>query len=328
MTILTKIYIDEHCASLNISRSALTEFTIPDDFTEIGTSAFSQCFALVSINIPNSVTMIGEDAFDDCTSLTSIFIPESVNTIQICAFVDCTALTSINIPNGITRIDRRSWQRCSSLTTVTLPDSVTEIDFEAFDECTALTSINFPDGMTTIFESAFIDCTALTSIIIPDSITTIGEGAFWNCSSLTQIICNNPNLFTNQNINNRERVQFISISDYLKDNYQTLLNAINNPRNSSEFNTNHVSSKELNLIMKLQRANYFPNWETIANTFEDRSIYQIRSILSFYNKTECFPHENKVTRLLPLQLRDTTMFLNPIENEMLMGTTTFLYRTT
>ena len=115
---------------------------------------------------------------------------------------------------------------------------------------------------------------------------------------------------------------------FYEDNYQTLLNAINNPRNSSEFNTNHVSSKELNLIMKLQRADYFPNWETIADTFEGRSIYQIRSILSFYNKTECFPHENKVTRLLPLQLRDTTMFLNPIENEMLMSTTTFLYRTT
>ena len=81
MTILTKQYIDEHSASLNISRFALTEFTIPDGFTEIGIDAFSQCFALESINIPNSVTTIGEEAFDECTALTCINFPDGMTTI-------------------------------------------------------------------------------------------------------------------------------------------------------------------------------------------------------------------------------------------------------
>ena len=38
-------------------------YTIPDNVTEIGESAFSDCTELTSITIPNSVTEIGWDAF-------------------------------------------------------------------------------------------------------------------------------------------------------------------------------------------------------------------------------------------------------------------------
>ena len=39
---------------------------IPESVTEIGDSAFSECYALTSVTIPNSVTKIGDSAFEDC----------------------------------------------------------------------------------------------------------------------------------------------------------------------------------------------------------------------------------------------------------------------
>ena len=127
-------------------------------------------------------------------------------------------------------------------------------------------------------------------IIIPDSVTRIGGDAFTECSLLTQIICNNSDLFTDDNIDNRDQIQFISTTDYLKQNYQDLLKAIKN----SWFNTYHVSSKELNLIMKLHQKDFLPDWETLATTFNERFIDQIRTILNYFNKNSCIPLFRKI----------------------------------
>ena len=103
---------------------------------------------------------------------------------------------------------------------------------------------------------------------------------FDRCTALTQVICNNPDLFTDQNTQNRDQIQFISTTDYFKENYIELLIALKN----SGFNTEYVSSKELNLIMKLHQEDDLPNWNTIATTFNERSMDQIRAILNYYNK--------------------------------------------
>ncbi|MBO5881907.1 MAG: leucine-rich repeat protein [Alistipes sp.] len=53
--------------------AGLTEYTIPDDVTSIGHSAFCYCYNLQSVTIPDSVTEIGQCAFASCTSLESVF---------------------------------------------------------------------------------------------------------------------------------------------------------------------------------------------------------------------------------------------------------------
>ena len=50
----------------------VTEYTITESVTEIGSGAFRGCSSLKSITIPNSVTWIGGRAFNGCSSLTSI----------------------------------------------------------------------------------------------------------------------------------------------------------------------------------------------------------------------------------------------------------------
>ena len=81
MTILTKEYIDDHCANLGITRYELTLFVFPDGITKIGPHAFENCTSLTSITIPDSVTQIEYHAFSDCTSLRSIIIPDGVTYI-------------------------------------------------------------------------------------------------------------------------------------------------------------------------------------------------------------------------------------------------------
>ena len=69
--------------------AGLTEYTIPNSVTKIGSYAFYHCSNLTNIFIPDSVTSIGECTFCYCTSLTSITIPESITSIRDGTFENC-----------------------------------------------------------------------------------------------------------------------------------------------------------------------------------------------------------------------------------------------
>ena len=197
--------------------SGLTgSLTIPNSVTSIGGYAFSNCIGLTSVTIPNSVTSIGHGAFKGCSGLTSVTIPNSVTSIGGSAFYGCSGLTSITIPNSVTEIGDGAFKGCSGLTSVTIPNSVTSIGGSAFYGCSGLTSVTIPNSVTSIGYSAFRDCSDLTSVTIPNSVTSIGGYAFSNCIGLTSI--NIPNSVT-------------SIGDYafsgcsgLQDIYSEILN--------------------------------------------------------------------------------------------------------
>ena len=70
--------------------------------------------------------------------------------------------------------------------------------------------------------------------------------------------------------------------------------------------------------MKLHQEDYLPDWKTLATTFNERSMDQIRSILHYFNKTSCTPDtENSILLQQkedkPITLEGISMFLNPIE---------------
>ena len=75
--------------------SSLTNVTIPNSVTSIGSSAFQNCSSLTNVTIPDSVTSIGYEAFRNCSSLTSVTIPDSVTNIGDYAFANCTHLKQL-----------------------------------------------------------------------------------------------------------------------------------------------------------------------------------------------------------------------------------------
>ena len=129
--------------------------------------AFCNCNKITNLTIPDSITSIGSYAFENCKSLTSITIPDSVISIGQAAFEYCTGLTSIIIPDGVESIGSSVFEGCAELMDIVIPDSVTEIGDYAFLNCKSLTNITVPDSVTSIGSSAFSGCSGLTSITLP-----------------------------------------------------------------------------------------------------------------------------------------------------------------
>ena len=69
--------------------TTIKRVVIPNTFTSIGNSAFSNCRGLTSCTIGSGVTSIGTSAFYGCSGLTSIDIPNSVTIIGESAFKNC-----------------------------------------------------------------------------------------------------------------------------------------------------------------------------------------------------------------------------------------------
>ena len=185
----------------------ITSITIPNSVTNIGNSAFYNCWRLTSVTIPASVTSIGESAFYGCSGLTSVTIPASVTSIGDSAFKGCQKLADsegfvvvrgvlydylgdkavVTIPASVTSIGESAFSRCSVLTSVTIPDSVTSIGELAFTRCSGLTSVTIPASVTSIGESAFSRCSSLTSVTIPASVMSIDPQVFYGCTGLKTV---------------------------------------------------------------------------------------------------------------------------------------------
>lgn len=138
----------------------ITQITIPDTITSIGSRAFRFCGKLTNIIIPNSVTYIGRETFDYCKGLTQITLPNGIKTIKKWTFTNCKGLTKIEIPRNVTNIGQR-----------------------AFDYCDNLTEIIISDGVKTIGEEAFMGCVNLKKVTIPKSVEEIEYGVFADCNN-------------------------------------------------------------------------------------------------------------------------------------------------
>ena len=135
----------------------------------LGEYAFRNCTALTNITIPNSVTSIGSSAFYHCSSLTSITIPDSVTSIGSSAFNNCSSLTSITIPDSVTSIGSSAFYYCSSL------EAVYITDIEAW--CNISFSSYYSNPLCHA-DNLYLNGELVTELEIPESVTSIGDYAF------------------------------------------------------------------------------------------------------------------------------------------------------
>ena len=192
--------IDENAFS---GCSNLTDITVSENMTYIGSGAFNKCTALTSIAVPSGVKSIGYAAFSGCTALSSITLPFVGNTLNGALNTNfgyifgSTAYISQHgsIPpslktvvlTGGTGIGDNTFYGCKNLTDITIPESATSVGEHAFYGCTALASIVLPSDIASIGSAAFTNCASLTSIVLPSGVSYIADGAFSNCVSLEGI---------------------------------------------------------------------------------------------------------------------------------------------
>lgn len=158
--------------------SDVTEVTIPDTVTVIGSRAFLKCQQLTSITIPDSVKEIEWGAFMHCTNLTTVKLPKKLKEIPDHTFLECKSLGAIEIPPSVVSIGERAFESCESLESIVIPDSVTTIEGFTFYKCGGLKRVHIPDSVTAIERMSFSDCTSLTELRIPEHITAFGQSNF------------------------------------------------------------------------------------------------------------------------------------------------------
>ncbi|MBN2161703.1 MAG: leucine-rich repeat domain-containing protein [Pontiellaceae bacterium] len=222
---LTNLVIGSGVTVLNrdvFARTGAMELTLPNNITEIGSSAFWQS-AIRGIDIGDGVTIIRAGSFSGCSQLETLLLGDALETIEDYAFSNCTKLEEANLPLSVESISRNAFSGCSALATVTChngspdfscadgvlydkeqsriiicpegrsgsyttPATVHDIAAETFKWCAKLTDVTLDNSITNIGSYAFNGCSKLGSVALPSSLETLGKYAFYNCTALTNAV--------------------------------------------------------------------------------------------------------------------------------------------
>ena len=201
------------------------EFSIPNEITEIGKSAFDAA-SIESVAIPEGLVGIGSSAFAGCKNLKAIVIPNSVSGIGHMAFWGCSSLSNVKMPESLSKIESSVFAYCISLRDFTVEKNVKEIADNAFDNCTSLQryyvnteNISYrsengilytkdlktlkrcpqalfsdilllPEEVETIAPHAFDGCVNIKQFKLPKTLVSIGNSAFSDCKMTSIEIAN------------------------------------------------------------------------------------------------------------------------------------------
>lgn len=169
------------CAFQNFT--AVTEITVPNTVTSMGSNVFSSCSSLKTVNLSNNLETVSAYAFSGCVSVESIVIPDSVKVLETSAFTRCSSLKYVDIGAGVEEIGS-SFSRCAALESIVIPDNVKSIGPFAFMECASLKYVEMGDGVEIIRTQAFAYCPSLEVLKLGNGVKTVEYEAFRTCESL------------------------------------------------------------------------------------------------------------------------------------------------
>lgn len=161
---------------------SLHTVTLPDSVTAIEERAFTGT-ALTQIHIPANVAQIGTDAFSECFALSAITsdsesYPSIDNVLYekaangdyaLIRYPSQRADPAFKIPNGVARIETHAFAGCEQLERIAIPSSVTKIPESAFSNCTALNNIEY-SGSRSQWNAIFTDSGLQNVHVAPGSI--------------------------------------------------------------------------------------------------------------------------------------------------------------
>lgn len=122
--------------------------------------------SITELTVPNGVTSIGSYAMYGCNLLHTVTIPDSVTSIGGSVFNGDTSLQNIRFSKAITTIGSYAFRNCSSLQNIILPNSVTSMSTSVFDQCSAINNLVIPVGVSSIPVSAFTNDSSLNKIVL------------------------------------------------------------------------------------------------------------------------------------------------------------------
>ena len=179
----------------------LSNVTISDSVSVLGSYFLYGCNDLKGINIPNSLRNLGMYAFDDCNNL--ITVDFDGNLADWCTinfenlysnpcykshslYINHVNLNKLKIPNSITSINDYCFAGITDITEASI-SGVVSIGKYAFYGCTNLLNLDIQNGVLHIGDFAFAYCSNLNEVSIPQSVLSIGNYSFSNCNQLKKI---------------------------------------------------------------------------------------------------------------------------------------------
>ncbi len=150
---------------------------LPSGITSIPANAFAYFSKITNLSIPNTVTSIGTKAFYACSNLG---ITWNYNAALTTAnFGGC--LKTVIFPSGTTTISASAFSNSTKITSITIPSSITNIGNSAFSGCTGLTRLTIPTTVTTMGTNVFVNC---SNLILYTTLQTKPNGwqSSWNGS--------------------------------------------------------------------------------------------------------------------------------------------------
>lgn len=187
----------EHIGNSAFRGAGLEQIVLPEGVTSIEVMAFYNNDCLTEVSLPQSLTSIGSTAFGQCAALREITIPDGVTTLPDLLFFGCTRLKAVSLGAGLESISVEAFELCAELERITVSEenayfkSVNDGKFMLTKTGETLvlggTDGKIPDGVKTIGDGAFFGRTGLKDIIFPDGLERIGEYAFSKCMGLSEL---------------------------------------------------------------------------------------------------------------------------------------------
>ena len=169
--------------SLKVNGNTITEITIPEGVTKIGSAVFYNCNNIRIVHIPASLTSIGYAAFEGCN-------------INRCEISNLSAWSNISFSNytcnmyycTLTVDNEHPGYYIPSYSSRVIISNPTSISHNLYYNGELLTNARFEESTTTISGQPFKYCPSqISSLVLPQNITSIGSLAFSGCNNLTSV---------------------------------------------------------------------------------------------------------------------------------------------